>query len=207
MTLQIEGRLFSGLQLRAQTETVNGYTFLHGRAVPYDVPTSIGYFMETHEPGSLAKSIKEAARALPLLIFHDSRTWPVGVADTWEDTPTGLDGIWKLDQSEEAQRAAQLADDGLLTGMSIGFVPIRSRWEFIDDREWNPSLGPEHMDTVYREESRLMEVSLTPTPAFKDAAVSLVRSFDNKRRTMPDGSLPTPRAAAWRDQLAKLRTK
>ncbi|WP_293784111.1 HK97 family phage prohead protease [uncultured Aeromicrobium sp.] len=197
---QTEKRVFTGARIETRAEQVNGYTFLHGRAVPYDTPADIGWFLEEHAPGSLAKSIKEAARALPLLLFHDSHAFPIGRADKWEDSELALDGIWKLDNSEEAQRAAQLAEDEMLAHMSIGFAPIRSQWTFVED--WNPEIGVEGKDRVRRTESRLLEVSLVSTPAFKDAAVTLVRSHDHGR---PHPGTGKRQVDAWRKQLEELR--
>ncbi len=199
-TTQTEQRVFAGLRLETRAETVNGHQFLHGRAVPYDKPADIGWFLEEHTAGSFAKSIKEAARGLPLLLFHDSRAFPIGRADEWDDNAEGLDGIWKLDGSQEAQRAAQLADDEMLSYMSVGFSPIRSQWTFVE--EWNPELGPEGKDSVRRLESRLLEVSLVSTPAFKEAAVKLVRSHDHGREHPGEGKRQRD---AWRKEIEGLR--
>lgn len=200
MKTATEKRLFSEIQFR-EAEKVNGFTFLHGRAVPYGVDANIGYFLESHDPGSFAKSIKEAAINLPLLMFHDSRQFPIGAADSWQDSAEALDGIWRLDpDSEHAQRAASLADQGMLSGMSIGFSPIRSEWNFVDD--WDPSRGPDFMDRVVRKESRLLEVSVVSTPAFKEAKIELVRSAVQRR--VPDDS-GRREIEAWRRELAALR--
>jgi len=196
-TMQTEARLID-FQVRDVDEK-NGYTLLHGRAVPYNEDADIGWFVEQFAPGSLAKSIQEAARDLPLLLFHDGRSWPVGAADEWDDNKAGLDGTWRLDKSEEAQRAAQLVDDKILTGMSIGFAPIRSTWTYVED--WNPDLGPGHKDRVVRQEARLLETSLTPTQAYVGARTSWVRT----------GERPIKRAQeqrevkAWRAELEKLK--
>jgi len=192
--VNIETRLFGGFETR--TEEVNGYTFLHGRAVPYNVPEYIGTFNEVHLPGSFAKTIREAAAALPLLLFHDSKQFPVGRIDKWEDTETGLDGVWKLDSGENAQRAAKLAADGMLTGMSIGFKPIKNR-SIKRVEKFDPRLGADYVDTIFRSESKLVEVSLTPTPAFDDARVTLVRSFENTRATR--------KLEAWSEIVENLR--
>lgn len=175
-----EVRTYAPLELREAEATDSG-RFLEGRAVPYGTWENVGWYLEQHEPGSLAKSIEEAANGLPLLLWHDSRAYPVGVADEWREASDGLHGVWRMDGSDEAKRAAQLADDGMLTGLSIGFVPIRSEWEYVDLAEWDPDLGPDHMDRVTRQESRLLEVSLTPTPAYAGAQVTLVRSRDQVR--------------------------
>ena len=70
------------------------------------------------------------------------------------------------------QVAGQHAADGFLTGMSVGFSPVRSTWRYAVD--WNPDLGADHMDHVVRHEARLHEVSLTPTPAYGVARVHVV---------------------------------
>lgn len=175
-----EVRTYAALQLRDVDTSTTG-RFMEGRAVPYGTWENVGWYLEQHEKGSLAKSIEEAANGLPLLLWHDNRTYPVGVADAWTEADDGLLGVWRMDSSDEAQRAADLAERGMLTGLSIGFVPIRSEWEYVDLAEWDPDLGPDHMDRVVRQESRLLEVSLTPTPAYAGAQVTLVRSRDQVR--------------------------
>src|SRR6516164_5650172 len=146
---------------------------LEGVAVPYDVWASLGWFRELHAPRSLKRSTDHTPN-LPLLLFHDNRNFSIGHAIDWKHDDDGLRGVWRLNSSRDAQDAAQQVRDGDLTGMSIGFAPIRSEWTLADD--WDPTLGPEHMDAVVRTESRLLEVSLTPTPAFVDAQVTAIRS-------------------------------
>lgn len=197
-TLTDETRIHAvGVELRA--EKVNGHQFLHGRAVPYNTPADIGWYIEEHAPGSLSKSIKEAARGLPLLLNHDTATFPIGVAEEWDDNAEALDGIWRLDTAEAAQEAARLADEGMLAYMSIRFAPIRSEWTYAKD--FNPDLGAKHKDRVRRLESRLVEVSLVSAPAFKEAAVEFVRTAEHQRK-MAD---PTAELKAWQAELAKLR--
>lgn len=197
--IQAEARIFEGIQIR-EVEKVNGFDFLHGRAVPYKKPADIGWFLEDHAPGSLSKSIKEAARGLPLLMFHNAAAFPIGRSDSWDDNDEALDGVWKLDKSEEAQRAAQLANDSMLAYMSIRFQPIRSDWTYASD--WNPELGADHKDKVTRVESRLVEVSLVSTPAFKEATVEFVRS--NERALHRDAT-GGKKLEAWQKELDKLR--
>ena len=193
-----ERRIFeSPLQLRDTQLVGKPFKFLEGRAVPYDEWASIGWFLEAHQKGSLDRTIDGAAKNLPLLLFHNNRSWPIGHADSWKSTETGLDAVWRLNETAEAQQAATLANAGDLTGMSIGFIPIRSEWEYVED--WNPELGPDHMDRVVRKESRLLEVSLTPTPAFAGAEVALVRTAERPRpraQTRLDG---------WKRELERLR--
>lgn len=188
-----------GIQLR-DAETTESLSMLSGRAVPYGESADIGWFLEEFAPGSLAKSIKEAARALPLLMFHDSNAFPIGAASSWEERSDGLWGVWRLDKGETAQRAAQLAKDELLSFMSIRFAPIRSTWTYADD--FNPDLGPEFKDRVVRHEARLLETSLVSTPAYAGAAVEWVRSGE----TVRSRTSATRAADHWRAELERLRS-
>jgi len=177
-----------------EVETTENLKYLSAIAVPYNDPADIGMFMEDFAPGSLAKSIKEAARSLPLHVFHDDmpmyapmavESWPIGIAHEWDDDNNRLRGVWALDDSVKAQRAAQLAkpdDQGrsLMGYMSIRFQPIRSAWTYAED--WNPDLGPAYKDRVTRQEARLVSVSLVSTPAYKSAAVEWVRSAEPQRQ-------------------------
>lgn len=181
-------------------------TELRGRAVPYAVPTNVGWYVETMAAGVFAKSIRESARALPLLLWHDSASWAVGVAEEWSEADDGLDCVWRLDDSDLAQRAAKQARGGFLTGLSVGFSPIESRWDMLADGEWNPEEGK--LDRVERVEARLLETSLTPTPAYAGAGVSLVRSReipDRVRSRHRTSSVRPPEVARWRDIADDLR--
>ena len=172
------------------------FRFLEGVAVPYDTWADIGFFVEQHAAGSFERSTKGGGKNLPLLLFHDNRSWPVGHAEKWTHDG-GLSGVWRLNDSNDAQTAAKLAEAGDLKGLSIGFAPIRSDWKRVDD--YQPELGPEHKDRVTRLESRLLEVSLTPTPAFAGAQVALVRTAYT-----PGGRTEVE---AWRAEADKLRSR
>jgi HK97 family phage prohead protease len=194
-----ERRVFEApLQLRDTQLVGKPYKFLEGRAVPYDEWASLGWFLEQHQRGSLdLTTTAGTGKALPLLLFHNNRAWPVGHAESWTSPEDGLHGVWRLNDTADAQQAASLCAAGDLCSLSIGFSPIRSAWEYVDD--WNPELGPDHMDRVTRLESRLLEVSLTPTPAFAGAEVSMVRTAERPR---PRG---LSRADGWKRELEKLR--
>ena len=174
-TLAPESRVLpTALELR-DVETSRNY--LEGRAVPYGVPTSVGWYTEIVEAGCFAKSIRESARGLPLLLFHDSRNLGAiaGVAESWTEKADGLHGVWRLEQTEEAQQAARMAESGALGYMSVGFQPIRSVTTFTDDPDDDEM-------TITRVEARLLEVSLTPTPAYAEAAVTKVRTAERNQR-------------------------
>lgn len=202
-----ELRTYPATELRVlvETETNAALTTLHGRAVPYNVPTNVGFYTETVAPGAFSKSIREAARGLPLLLWHDNESWPIGKAVEWDSGDDGLDGTWELDDSDLAQRAARQARDGFLTGLSVGFQPLPggSQWEFVSDEAWEAG----ELDSVTRTEARLLETSLTPTPAFAGAGVTLVRSLGMPEEVRAHRrSAPSSEVDHWRRVLAGLRT-
>jgi HK97 family phage prohead protease len=195
------------LELRDVQAVGRPYRYLEGRAVPYDTEENVGWYVESHQAGSMDRTTKGGSgRHAPLLLFHDNRSFPIGVAESWSHDG-GLDGVWKLDDSVDAQRAAKQADEGMLKGLSIGFQPVRSDWSFVED--WAPELGANHMDHVVRVESRLLEVSLTPTPAFQAAQVSDVRGLAVYARDARTRLLSTAAELdEWRQwaETAKLRS-
>lgn len=198
MNTILDERRTLGIQLR-EVETTDALTMLRGLAVPYGVETDIGWFMESFAPGSLGKSARESAAALPLMLFHGpdggGTPMPAGSIARWDEQSNGLYGEWRIAETEEAQNAAKLAKDGHLNFMSVRFQPIRSTWTYIDDPELANA-----KDSVVRDEARLLETSLVTTPAYNGATVEWVRSSERRE------AKGTPRLAAWKAELAKIRS-
>jgi HK97 family phage prohead protease len=200
-----ERRLFGVVLELRDAQAIAGaagpFKYLEGRAVPYDTWADVnGFYLEQHAAGSLERSTKSGAgKAAPLLLWHDNQNWPIGHAERWHHDAGGADAVWRLNGTVEAQKAAALAEAGDLTGLSIGFQSVRREWQILDDNEWDPSLGWDHMDRVTRLESRLVEVSLTPTPAFETAGVTLVRSSYHRERVLE--------ADSWRAVVDGLRSR
>lgn len=171
-------------QFRAvEVDTAGPYTRIEGRAVPYNTWANVGPYLEQFKPRAFAKSIRETAAALPLMLFHGrDELWPIGKAIRWSDRDDGLHGAWQLNDDPRAQRAATLAHSGELGFLSIGFVDVRSVPELAGD--YNPMLGEDHMDRITRIEARLVETSIVPTPAYAEAQVTLVRDY--RRPPGPD---------------------
>jgi HK97 family phage prohead protease len=195
------------LELRDSEVIGKPYKYLHGRAVPYETWADIGWFLEQFAAGSFRQSTSTGGKHAPLLLFHDNRAFPIGMLDSAKHAADGFDGVWKLNETAEAQRAAGHADAGELVGLSVGFAPIRSDWTYVED--WNPDLGADHKDRVVRIEARLIEVSLTPTPAYEDAGVSQVRTaWSVEARHEQAAAAGRPRAVdAWRAELARIQSQ
>lgn len=156
--------------------------YLEGRAVPFDTWADVGLYLESHKRDSFTATLARKWK-LPLLAFHKSDQMPIGISESWESRPDGLWGRWKIAPSAVAQESARWARDGGM-GLSIGFQPQQSEWQMAKD--WDPMQGPDHMDKVTRVRSRLLEVSLTPTPAFEDSIVDTVHatSLDGSDRSL-----------------------
>jgi HK97 family phage prohead protease len=197
-----EVRTFPALEFREVDGTESG-RFLEGRAVPYNRWADIGWFRERFVPGAFSKSIREAAKALPLLLWHDNRSFPIGVTHEWRDNDAGLDVVWRLDvEDPRAVEAARKAREGMLTGLSIGFAPIEkrgknARGELVDLNN-EVELDDLGVMSITRREARLLEVSMTPTPAYAGAKVSLVRS----RAPQSGQRRRSAEVEAWRRYLA-----
>jgi HK97 family phage prohead protease len=203
-----------GAQIREMQAVGRPYRYLEGRAVPFnDYQPVSGFYLEAHHPGSFKRSVNggDGAKA-PLLLFHDNQRFSIGHAERWEHQDDGLHGVWRLNETEDAQTAAALARNEDLTGLSIGFIPDGSKdqWDYVGD--WAPELGPDHMDRVMRMANRLLEVSLTPTPAFASAQVSDVyvdthtEEMLSTHRARERGREPSKKDA-WRRELDQIRSR
>jgi hypothetical protein len=177
------------------------YRYLEGRAVPYDTWSDVnGWLLEQHRHGSFKRSTDRTPGS-PLLLFHDNKKFPIGHGERWTHRDDGMHGVWQLNDRPEAQEAGRLAARGDLTGLSIGFMDAGPpEWSWPAD--FDPELGDDHKARVTRVNSRLVEVSMTPTPAFEDAAVTMVRT---RARPVPPAP-PTAEVDRWRRIVDEVRS-
>jgi uncharacterized protein len=76
-------------------------------------------------PGCLTKSLSARSAHLPMLLHHDLKR-PIGAWKSWQERPEGLHVKGSLTMaSRDAQEAYALAKDGALTGLSIGWKPLK----------------------------------------------------------------------------------
>ena len=206
LTIPPEARAYS-VSLEVRDVEATGRRFIEGRAVPYETWGDVGWFMEKHAQDSFKQSVTGGTgKRAPLLLFHDNRSFPIGHAEQWRHDD-GLCGVWRLNDSTEAARAADAAASGDLLGMSVGFMSVRQEWDYLDWDDWDPDLGPDHKDKVTRLEARLLEVSLTPTPVFEAAEVQCVRTaFDIEARSAAVRSSRVRQVDAWRADVDRLRS-
>lgn len=99
-----------------------------------------------------------------LLRDHDFKQ-PLGVATQLTDTARGLKARFKVARGADGDRALELAEDGVLDGLSVGV-------DF--DMETDTVPDPKNKLGRLVRRSDLRETSLTPMPAFDDARVTRV---------------------------------
>lgn len=119
-------------------------------------------------PGCLSKSLAARTAPLPMLLHHDLKR-PIGAWKSWHEGSDGLyvKGALTL-STRDAQEAQALAKDGALTGLSIGWVPVRGEVD-------------QHTGTRVVTEAKLFEGSLVTVPMHDRARVTAIKSITSAR--------------------------
>lgn len=104
-----------------------------------------------------------------LLRDHDF-SQAIGVATDIKNTPAGVKVKFRVARGEQGDRAIELAQDGVLDGLSVG-VDFDFAGDVAED--------PKNSSTLIINRADLREVSLTPMPAFDDARVAKVAASRN----------------------------
>jgi hypothetical protein len=137
----------------------------HGMAVPYNSETMIGGVRESFAPGSfdLTNVIGK-----PLAYRHGE---PVGKITGAENREDGLYIDFEIVDTALGRDAAVLARTQTIKGLSVGFNPVKS-------------IMSKARDAIQHTAANLLEVSLTPYPAYATAGVSSIREEEGE--TMSD---------------------
>lgn len=148
-----------------QLTTGDGRT-VFGIAVPFgqviEVSDGDGRpYKERFEAGSCRRTIQERGHKLKLLVGHDMRRLPIGKATALEERDDGLHVEFAVSDTTAGNDTLTAIRDGLVGGFSVGFSAIRDRFE---------------NDVLVRTEVALNEISVTPFPAYSDAAIGGVRT-------------------------------
>jgi uncharacterized protein len=110
--------------------------------------------------GAFAESLR--ARKPKLLWQHD-QAQPIGKATRLEEDSKGLYGRWQLAGTSQALDAYELVKEGLVEGLSIGFIP--KEWDYRADD------GVRILHTV-----DLLEISAVTIPANENALITGVKA-------------------------------
>lgn len=118
-------------------------------------------------PGCLSKSLAARTVPLPMLLHHDLKR-PIGAWKSWDERGDGLHVKGSLTLStRDAQEAHALAKDGALTGLSIGWKPVRASHD---------AKGVRNIT-----EAELFEGALVSVPMHDRARVTSIKSICGAR--------------------------
>lgn len=148
--------------------TGDGRTVI-GMVAPYAAVTTVddgfGVYRETIDRGAFAKVMRLMPANQVRVHLEHPGAW-VGRGQEWRDSGDGLTMVMRLDDTENGRTAGFKLRDGQTPGLSIGFIPGRTRTRIHDD-------GPvEHRETI----KSLHHVALCPAGAYTMAQVHAVRS-------------------------------
>lgn len=181
----------SNTELEYRTATL-GDTNLEAReitgiGVPFNDETEIweGFF-ERVAPGAI--TVPKAG--CKLLAEHRK---PIGTL-TGRDTEKGWEICGKVAKTTAGDEALELARAGVYTGLSIGFNALE--YDEIEKEDG-------YHRTITK--ALVMEVSLTPFPAYENATVEKVRQKQEKEETMHNETKESQAAPVETDNLRDLR--
>jgi HK97 family phage prohead protease len=179
---QLETRTieFADIETRADDEGHH----IRGLVAPFHSQYDTGKYIETFTSSTFDKSIQERGQRIPLLEQHDNSRHPIGMAISWEKNTDGLVADFRLAPTARGDEAHTLAQTGIVTGLSVGFIPIRNKTTSVGGRTH-----------IQRLEARLDHVGLVTNAAYSEAKVLSVRAWD------PDDEEIVPRLAKWRHLL------
>lgn len=162
---------------------------LGGLCVPYNSPATVSddggktTYREMFAPGAFGRQLG-AARRVSLKYRHGGGVLDtVGAATQLEERDDGLFGIFRVFDGIVGDQALTLVDEGVLGGLSIGGIPVRST---------RTADG-----TVVRQRVHLNEISLCEEPAYAGAVLSV-------RRSRVELDLPARPSSEQLDRLAAL---
>jgi HK97 family phage prohead protease len=173
----VQNRLADAPELRATVEVDEQGRQIY-TALAYDIsePDRHG---TTMTPGSLDADLD---RGVPLMLWHDRESFPVGKVISWEHTERGPVARFIFADYDQAHLARTLVDTGFLQAVSVGFIPKEG---FVREAD----------DVVVFTRSELVELSLTATPSSRGALIDLKRSIDDLAGSADVPSDETPDAA------------
>lgn len=150
---------FPAVQIRAQSNgSFQGYASVFGQRDAYGDTMTRGCFSNT-----LAE-FKRKGRQPALLWAHDM-SQPIGSYTTVEEDDAGLIVAGRLASKGKAEEVRELIGMGAVSGLSIGFLPVREQYDAATK-------------TNHIHELRLFEISLVSIPALDSARLTSVKSIE-----------------------------
>ena len=115
------------------TELATDDRVIRGRLVPYGQPTRVTEYGRTYTEdfaaGAFAADVERAGEVeLTALHPRSGAELPIGVTVSLTDTPTGLDGEWRISETSFGDEVLTLVRDKALRSLSAGFGEGTNRW-------------------------------------------------------------------------------
>lgn len=171
--------------------------YLEGVAAPLNRWQDVGAYDEMLTSGVFDTSLSRYSDRIPLMVNHDVKKIPVAKPVEWRKQDTALVGVWRFDSRQAAVEAHRLAEDGMLTGLSVHFQPGKKKGDNVVDADGDGR------PRVRRMQARLMEVSLVSVPAYPDAEITVVRTA-GVEDLLPQ---PKPRLEDAQQRLQQMRAR
>jgi Escherichia/Staphylococcus phage prohead protease len=173
--------------LERKTVTDAGAGEIEGLATTYG---NVDLQDDEMQPGAMDRTVEHWQRSrsrLPLLDWHgDSLSKLIGSVTALKSVAQGLWFRAGFGSDPESQRARQLVKDGHLSGVSIGYLPVRQSYKQVGDK-----------NVRALHEVKLLEISLTPVPANPQAQLTSVKSFGRDAARYDDDVAELERLEAW----------
>lgn len=137
---------------------------LTGLAAPFNAPADIyegGHqFSESIAAGAFARTITQRGGRVALHAVHDtSRKLPLGRTESMVEAADGLRIEARISKTQAGDEVLELIKDGALSGLSIGFSPVREQWS-------------KDGKTRTLQEIALREISVVDQPAYASAQIA-----------------------------------
>lgn len=175
------------------TPTGDGRT-LELRIVPYNTVARVSDGGEPYEemwmPGAFDKQLSAANRVLVNFEHEQGFSNVIGRGTELRDTGEALDGTFRVLQGADGDKALELVNEGVLTGVSLEAVPTKSV------RDEN--------GVVQRLKARLVNIALCRFPAFEGAGVLAVREQPEPEPEPDDEPEPVPSPSLADEMLGRI---
>lgn len=149
------------IELRAKDDEER---IVEGIAVPYNVDTNVGPYVERFAQNSISEDVSE----VKLKFGHEGL--PIGKVFEGRNDENGFVIRAKISETSQGNDVYTLIRDGVLNKFSVGFIPVES------ERDG---------DVVIRNLVSLKEVSVVEQPAYSDAEILAVREVTNTIEEVP----------------------
>ena len=121
----------SDLQVRDDDRVITG------TLVPYGQPVQVREYGRTYTedfaPGAFAADVDRASEVeLTALHPRSGAELPIGITLSLTETPTGLDGEWRISETGFGDEVLTLVRDKALRSLSAGFSEGRNKWHTRD---------------------------------------------------------------------------